>query len=525
MEYYYTRKQSYIQGSIKKAIVVGLILLAVLISYSGRASIVGGCGLITSISSANVSCYGGNDGSATVMVTGGTAPYSYSWNSTPVQSTATAIALPAGTYTVTVTDTTGCFVTDTVVITQPAAPLGVSITAIDPGCANNDGTATATVTGGTGSYSYSWNTVPAQTSATATGLAGGSYSVTVTDANNCITTASVTLNTTAVTASITGPDTICQDPTYPFTITLHATGGTSYQWSNGSTSSATLSTPTATTTYSVVVSNGTCSDTAYFTVTVFLIPHAWVSGPSSACPGDTVMLTAHGGASFMWNTGETSSTLSANPMVNTTYTVVVTNGVCNDTVTYPVSVNAPVRAIQGCATPCANTIGMAYKIDVSGATTYNWTVPSDWTITSGQNTGSIMVNVGDVSADGNITVATTGGECATVNLQLAVDVKECSDELSIPNAFTPNDDGHNDTWEIANIKNYPDNEVYIINRWGNEVHHVYKYDNNWDGNGLEEGTYFYVVKVQASDRDDTGCALETTKELVYKGYVMIIREK
>ncbi|WP_174544390.1 SprB repeat-containing protein, partial [Flavobacterium glycines] len=137
--------------------------------------------------STNVNCYGGATGSATVSVTGGTTAYSYSWNTTPVQTTATATNLAAGTYTVNVTDAKGCTTSAQVTITQPAAALSATISnSTNVNCYGGaTGSATVSVTGGTTAYSYSWNTTPVQTTATATNLAAGTYTVNVTDAKGC----------------------------------------------------------------------------------------------------------------------------------------------------------------------------------------------------------------------------------------------------------------------------------------------------------------------------------------------------
>jgi len=86
--------------------------------------------------------------------------------------------------------------------------------------------------------------------------------------------------------------------------------------------------------------------------------------------------------------------------------------------------------------------------------------------------------------------------------------------LNVPNVFTPNGDGVNDAFEIPGLADYPDNELTIFNRWGNSVYHKKGYLNDWTGNGLNEGTYFYVLQV-----NDNG-TVET-----YKGYITLLRTK
>ncbi len=82
--------------------------------------------------------------------------------------------------------------------------------------------------------------------------------------------------------------------------------------------------------------------------------------------------------------------------------------------------------------------------------------------------------------------------------------------LKIPNAFSPNGDGINDTWFIENLWFYPDNEVVIYNRWGNLVYRAAPYNNDWDGNGLPDGTYYYVLTIKSTGQ-------------TYKGFVAIKR--
>ncbi len=141
----------------------------------------------------NVNCFGGATGSATVSVLGGTPAYTYSWNSTPVQTTATASNLPAGTYTVTVTDSKGCTTTASYTVTQPASALTATSVFGNVNCTStSSGTVTVTAAGATPPYSYvvagpTVNTTGA-TSGAFTGLTAGSYTVTVTDKNGCATT-------------------------------------------------------------------------------------------------------------------------------------------------------------------------------------------------------------------------------------------------------------------------------------------------------------------------------------------------
>ncbi|RAU84345.1 ice-binding family protein [Pontibacter arcticus] len=156
--------------------------------------------------------------------------------------------------------------------------------------------------------------------------------------------------------------------------------------------------------------------------------------------------------------------------------------------------------------------GLVYEMTpLEGAQSYKWTVPEGWTIATGQGTNRITVNAG--KATGKITVVASNGQCLSEQAELVPNTSFLEAEVIVPNVFTPNGDGNNDTWIIENLANFPEKELTILNRWGNEVYRSPYYENNWDGSGLHEGTYFYVLKVKLCSGD----------EKVYKGYVMIVR--
>lgn len=148
-------------------------------------------GLTTSVTTGN-NCFGDNNGSASVSVIPvAAAPFFYSWNTTPIQNTQIATGLTGGTYTVTVNALNSCTSTATVVITEPAA-LTHTVNIVQPGCGVATGTASITENGGTGPYSYSW--FPSGGNGpTASGLAPGNYTVTVTDSKGCFENINLTI--------------------------------------------------------------------------------------------------------------------------------------------------------------------------------------------------------------------------------------------------------------------------------------------------------------------------------------------
>ena len=187
------------------------------------------------------SCNGGSDGTAIANANGGVSPYTYSWNTTPIQTTQSASGLSAGQYSVTVTDANGCIATGNVLITQPA-PISNNIQITNITCHNgNDGAITLTSSGGTAPYSYSWST-SANTSNTETGLSSGTVYVTTSDNQGCSVTDTIQItNPDSMSLVLTHTSASCN--TADGTATANVTGGNapySYFWpvSNQTTQTA-----------------------------------------------------------------------------------------------------------------------------------------------------------------------------------------------------------------------------------------------------------------------------------------------
>jgi gliding motility-associated-like protein len=86
--------------------------------------------------------------------------------------------------------------------------------------------------------------------------------------------------------------------------------------------------------------------------------------------------------------------------------------------------------------------------------------------------------------------------------------------LFVPNLFTPNGDGNNDTFEIRGLELFAENDLIIVNRWGNQVYKADNYRNDWTGEGLNEGTYYYILRVKERPGGEGQ---------VFKGYITLIR--
>ena len=184
----------------------------------------------------SVSCFGGNDGWATVVGSGGSTPYSYQWGAgTGSQVTATASNLFVGTYCVTVKDVSNCPASQVCETIYQPSVLNANITAtVSAHCNNADGGATVTPTGGTPPYSFIWPSGTPLNAATVTGLPAGTYVVTVTDANGCTKTASATIiNLPSGTASISIKKNASCNNVCDGELTVSVSGATpsySYSW-------------------------------------------------------------------------------------------------------------------------------------------------------------------------------------------------------------------------------------------------------------------------------------------------------
>jgi large repetitive protein len=143
-----------------------------------------GAGLLSLFATSEVTCYGGTNGAANAIVTGGTAPFHYTWINLP--DTSNSITnLSAGTYTCSVSDAHACVVTQTIVISQPLNALSLTEIISNASCDLANGSVLVTVSGGTPAYTYQW-APSGGNSANAVHLLAGVYSVTVTDSNACV---------------------------------------------------------------------------------------------------------------------------------------------------------------------------------------------------------------------------------------------------------------------------------------------------------------------------------------------------
>jgi hypothetical protein len=368
----------------------------------------------------NILCYNSNTGSATVTISGGTTPYTYSWSNggiTPAISNVTA-----GTYVCTVTDANGCTVVKSIIITQPAAALAAAATQTNILCYNaSSGSATVTISGGTVPYSYSWSNggaAPAINNVTA-----GTYVCTVTDAKGCSVVKSFTITQPAAALTVARSQTniLCYNAnTGSATVTV--SGGTapySYNWSNGGATASINNVTAGIYTCTVKDANG-CSVVESFTITQPVAALAVVRSQINilcynANTGSATVTVSGGTApyTYSWSNGGVASAI--NNVTAGTYSCTITdvNG-CVRSETFIIS-QPPALTMQVSKTDvycgAGNTGGAA--IQVNGGVTpyvYLWSNGSSTPAINGLVAGSyscIITDVNGCTVDTSVSIVQT----------------------------------------------------------------------------------------------------------------------
>ncbi len=359
----------------------------------------------------NLLCDGVCSGEATAVISGGTPPYSIVWNDASAQTGQTATGLCASSYTAIVTDDNGCVQQATVVITSPTGLTSSVTSQVNVSCNGGcDGTATVTATGGTAPYTYQWNDPANQTGPTAVGLCGGIYNVVVTDANNCISTTTVTITApNALTVFTTRNDPFCFG-ICDGSATAFASGGTlpyTYQWTDPNGQATVQAVNLCPGTYDVVVTDASgCS--AVSTVTILqpleILANLSVTNANCGQCDGAASVAPTGGVppySFQWSGGQTTSSVSG--LCPGVYSVAITDQFgCVRNVVVPVNnLNGPTAATvavsdASCFGSCDGSASVSNVVGGTAPYSYLW-VPGGQTTTavSGLCAGTYSIQVVD----------------------------------------------------------------------------------------------------------------------------------
>jgi hypothetical protein len=283
----------------------------------------------------NVTCNGAGNGAAAVAAGGGTGSLGYSW-SPGGQTTDTIISLTAGLYTCTITDSNSCVRTQSVTITQPAAinsPIASQVNV--SGCAGqNNGSVGIAASGGTGVLNYLWMPGGATTSSISN-ITAGTYTCTITDANNCSTTQQAVITEPAlITTTVVAQTDLSCNGVNNGAAAVAASGGTgalSYLWApTGATISSVSNLSAGTYTCTVKdINNCTAAQTVIITQPQAIVSAVVSQGPVS-CSGNNdgmAIITASGGTgilSYNWTPSGGTSSL-ADSLASGTYTCTITD--------------------------------------------------------------------------------------------------------------------------------------------------------------------------------------------------------
>ncbi|MEZ4799860.1 MAG: gliding motility-associated C-terminal domain-containing protein [Flavobacteriales bacterium] len=406
-------------------------------------------------------------------------------------NTSSIEASEAGEYQATLHNEIGCSFQTNVVIVDFSEVQNVDISFLD-GYEVICPDATATIIASDGFAAYNWilngNSVSnAQSLVVDT---QGTFDVEATDSNGCIAEASITITQSALPNSVINPNSDIETCLENYELSVIA--GNSYQWyfnGNsilGETNNA-FSAAESGVYYVVATNQYGCSAVSNEIEINFIEPVAFtIETPEITCEGNTVTLEVLGNPiDVLWNTGATTNTI--NISMSGVYSALATfsNNCTSESSTEYIFSSTPFldyNVVQ--QAKCFE--GAILTLETNG--TLDWNLPE-----VSVNADSTQMVV-DIIKDKTLRVTSTINDCSTTELiELIVD---CS-SLYIPNAFTPNQDGTNDYFQVVG-EGIAEFEIIVYNRWGAEVYRSNNLDNKWDGGFdayyVPDGVYYYIVK-------------------------------
>ncbi len=407
----------------------------------------------------------------------------YLW-STGETTTSISISTP-GSYTVTAFNTCGQTTSTPFTVSENPLP-NPQISGNLSFCTGQPTTLTAS-----GGDTYLWSTGETTTSIPVS--TPGSYSVTAFNTCGQVVSIPVTITENPLpNPQITGNHSFCAGQQ----ITLTASGGVTYLWSNGQTST---SIPVTTPGSYLVTAFNSCGQAVStpFTITEMPLPDAQISGNLSFCAGQQTALTASGGTTYTWSTGQTGTNLTVNtPGV---YSVSANNSCGTDVETVTVTI----ASVSASFTPSVTTGAAPLAIDFTNtsdpdAVLFHWNFGDGSTETS-VSPSHLFTQSGAYTVE---LTATNAIGCSH-SYSITIEVLDIPSSLTIPNIFTPNGDHQNDEFIIVaeRIESYT---LQILNRWGNVILTIQDPQIGWDGtiqgDRASEGTYFYQVTATGIDK-------------------------
>ncbi|MDX2247619.1 MAG: PKD domain-containing protein [Bacteroidia bacterium] len=425
-----------------------------------------------------------------------------SWIWTPNNGTlsSTTISSPVAsplattTYTVTATSADGCISTKDIlveVLPNPVAEAGRDIEI----CWGD-----STLLQASGGVSYQWTPAtglsdPTVANPVATPVLTTTYYVTVTDLNGCEDTDSVRVQVNALPPVNAGEDaTICQGETFQ----LRATGAGSYQWRPENTLSNPLlpnpiASPVNSTLYIVngLDANG-CRNVDSVLISVVPRPVTQIEGINQICVGGSIVLTASGGDTYLWSTGDTTPSISVLPNQTTTYYATAFVGLCEgtpDSITVDARFGYPNASFTFSPNPGWAPEEVVFQNTSTGASYYLWDFGFGQN-SDEENPSHKFPSAGTYRV---MLIAFSAQGCPDTVWQ---DLLLENVALHAPSGFTPNADGINDFFKVG-YYGIGSLNVKIFSRWGTKIFESDDRDFLWDGTyqgvAVPEGVYVYVI--------------------------------
>lgn len=459
-------------------------------------------------------CKGSADGSIVLSVSGGISPYHFNW--ADGKTTSASNNLGQGVYEVELSDAAGCVQKKKIHVPGPESEVSALTRISHVKCfGGSDGSIQLEAIGGVAPYSVHWNT--GSKSSTLNDLQAGSYMASISDANGCTSTLQINLTQPSepIRAHFTSEAFDCAR-SLPGRITTSASGGTPpyrFTWSNGD-STANISETPGDYMLKIVDASG-CRFTSNTQIGVNRDLEIEAEGDGSLCPGKTITLrcTVSDSSSIQWYFNGTPLQ-GANQQNFTTAaagtyyaTAITTCGELN---------SSPLRIVSQAPTDIAvcNTQiiceGESTELWANGGIRYRWSPEHGLDDPNAQRPQASP----DSTTTYTVTVTDESGCEATAEITVTV----LCDTLDLPTGFSPNGDGTNDTFIIPWITEYPENALFVYNRWGNLVYKARAYRNDWDGRSnqnaafgegdqLPEGTYFYLIDLKNGKKPVQGYLL------------------
>jgi hypothetical protein len=467
----------------------------------------------------------GDVATVTATVLGGVGSVDLDWGTLGTGTQVVFTAADTTLVTATATDANGCTATSSLLVNVSVCcpTYAIAAVATDPLCAGGADGSIAVSVNTSDPLTYSWNTVPVQTTATASGLNAGSYTVLISNAQGCDTLLTYTLVEPApLSVAVTGTSPVCaQQETTISALAQGGTGTIALTWSPQGSGSSYTFTAAADVDFVLTATDANgCSASASFNLVVAPAPIvSFTSSADTLCAGEEATLSANAAATdvLLWDLGPAGTSTATNPVVNYTSTgdqpisLTATNAAGCTSAPFIGSLFVaaiPTVLLTAEQNGCARSIRLLAV--PSSSATLSLTIDGlEQPITPGANSyavdgpGTYSVHV----------LASNAAGCAD-SVTAAVTIDDALG-LFMPNVFTPDNDGINDAFGMPYLVAPRIFELLLFNRWGQEVFRSSKPTELWKAEGVPDGVYYYLL------RTEDPCDASEVREL--RGHVTVLR--